>query len=192
MLLDQRDTPTCVAHAWVHALTAAGVDRWPEDCRTAADWVWRAHRHIARPVVDLDRPASIENGANVHVRFGLIRPDWEVLHRTADILEALDSGPLVAVLDWYDGCAHPVNGVCEVTGEITGNHAVAIIGRDRSKLRLRNSFGDEWGDGGDAWMHASAFREAGGVAIRFTPTSSRGAGAAGVAGARDPFTPRRT
>lgn len=168
VVLDQMHNPTCVASAWTHALTAAGV--LPEDYRGVCDHVWRTHRLIGRGGGGVDRPTSIVNGAHVHVRLGLIRPDWEIIHRHDDILEALDRGPLVGALDWFEGCEHPVNGVCEVTGEITGRHAVALIGRTRGKLRLRNSRGEEWGDRGEAWMHAQAFKEAGGVAIRFTPT----------------------
>lgn len=49
---------------------------------------------------------------------------------------------------WY----HPKNGVIEGGGDTEGGHAVCLVGFDEGGIVIRNSWGEEWGHGGDAYI----------------------------------------
>lgn len=64
-------------------------------------------------------------------------------------------GPILAVINADGGFgAHKGDGVIRSAGLNLGQHAVTIAGWDDTKgaFRIRNSWGTEWGDRGDAWL----------------------------------------
>ena len=68
---------------------------------------------------------------------------------------ALRTGPLVTTLDVYSDFMTYASGVYKhVTGELEGGHAISIVGFDDQKRAwlIRNSWGDEWGEAGFAWI----------------------------------------
>jgi hypothetical protein len=48
--------------------------------------------------------------------------------------------------------AHPTFGLADATGSVLGAHAVAVLGYDSTGVRIENSWGPGWGDGGFATL----------------------------------------
>ena len=67
-------------------------------------------------------------------------------------------GPAVLGVNWYKGMETPdASGQIFVTGEQLGGHAILCIGYDhvRQLYRLHNSWGKDWGIGGDCFISVS-------------------------------------
>jgi hypothetical protein len=119
--------------------TVAGLD--PDD-ETLGSWVWAGERVLV-------------NGHTIEQSFSC--PDIETL-----VPALLERGPVVAGLGWYESMMSPeeVDGrmVCRVAGQTSGGHAILLNGVDldleldgvRGFVRLKNSWGPEWGDDGQA------------------------------------------
>jgi C1A family cysteine protease len=72
-----------------------------------------------------------------------------------DVKAALKKGPLVTTLLVYADFMTYGGGVYKhTTGKALGGHAVSIVGYDDAKQAwlIRNSWGQEWGDHGFAWV----------------------------------------
>ena len=80
-----------------------------------------------------------------------------------DIQQAiLAFGPVLVSTYWYNAWFHPVNGVLPAPGTIVGGHLINAIGWDSVGLRLRNSWGTSWSQGGDVtlpWAYLSRVKE---------------------------------
>lgn len=152
---DQGATPRCVAFAWAH---------WLEDAPVT-------HAGPA-PIVD---PAALyaeaqkldewygENYDGTSVRAGakaLQKRGWIAEYRWAkqwdDIEYALlNVGPLVVGTVWTLGMSEPDgNGRIRVVGPEAGGHAYVLNGINLKSglLRLKNSWGPEYGRGGHAYV----------------------------------------
>ncbi|MEI7743981.1 MAG: SH3 domain-containing protein [Chloroflexota bacterium] len=66
-----------------------------------------------------------------------------------------DLGPIVVSTPWYQSWFHPAAGVLPEPDTQVGGHAIVAYGWDQRGLRLRNSWGVDWGVGGDCWMPES-------------------------------------
>jgi hypothetical protein len=66
----------------------------------------------------------------------------------------LDLGPIVVSTTWYRSWFHPGKGVLPAADVAVGGHAIVAYGWDARGLRLRNSWGADWGIAGDCWMPA--------------------------------------
>lgn len=82
----------------------------------------------------------------------------------ADLCGAIASfGPLVIGTPWASSWFHPVDGVLPPFDRAVGGHAILAVGWDATGLRLRNSWGADWGDQGEAmlpWGELGRVREA--------------------------------
>lgn len=64
-------------------------------------------------------------------------------------------GPAVLGLNWYSGMMHPdSSGLIHPTGDNLGGHAILCngISLSRKQFRLHNSWGSNWGLGGDCFI----------------------------------------
>jgi hypothetical protein len=65
-------------------------------------------------------------------------------------------GPVVLGIDWYSGMFTPQAGVIYPTGTLAGGHCILWRGVDMGeRCLLRNSWGAEWGRGGDCYIEGS-------------------------------------
>ena len=82
----------------------------------------------------------------------------------ADLCAAiLAFGPLVIGTPWASSWFHPVGGVLPAFDRAVGGHAILAVGWDATGLRLRNSWGADWGNQGEAtlpWPQIGHVREA--------------------------------
>jgi hypothetical protein len=82
----------------------------------------------------------------------------------ADLCAAiLAFGPLVIGTPWASSWFHPSNGVLPAFDRAVGGHAILAVGWDATGLRLRNSWGADWGEAGEAtmpWAELPHVREA--------------------------------
>lgn len=69
----------------------------------------------------------------------------------ADVLAALQSGPVLVGTNWYDGMFNPGSrGLVEISGAVAGGHEYVAEGVDvdRQEVVFANSWGGSWGEGG--------------------------------------------
>jgi hypothetical protein len=73
----------------------------------------------------------------------------------AAALSALQAGPVITGIDWYEGFDDPdANGVVKIAGQIRGGHEVVARGYEPGAspgdalILLDNSWGTSWGDSG--------------------------------------------
>lgn len=82
---------------------------------------------------------------------------WITSYRHAfsldDVLAALQDGPVICGVDWFDSFDRPgPGGLCPLTpgASVRGGHEVCLVGVDVSSktLRFANSWSDQWGANG--------------------------------------------
>lgn len=154
---NQGGNPSCVGYAWKAYLTAAPLSQLKrldpnglyDLCKYRDEWNGEDYEGT-----------SVRAGADVLKTLGLIAE-----YRWATSLESvanavLELGPVVVGSDWYAAMDEPEKGVIHAEGDVVGGHAYLITGVDtvRRRLRVRNSWGLEWGDKGRAWLPFSDFR----------------------------------
>lgn len=105
---------------------------------------------------DDDTGTSALAAAKAARRLGWIR-GYQHAFGLAHALAALAVAPVVTGIPWYDSMFTPDRwGRLRVTAnaEPVGGHEVLIVGCDVAKgiVRVCNSWGPGWGDGGYAWM----------------------------------------
>jgi hypothetical protein len=65
------------------------------------------------------------------------------------------NGPGVIAVDWYSGMMRPdADGYLNLTGRVEGGHLLLANGYSRSRdaHRVHNSWSDDWGENGEAWI----------------------------------------
>ena len=88
--------------------------------------------------------------AKVLKAMGLIsRYEWAFT--IEDALAALQSGPVMTGIPWYQGFDYPdPKGFVSISGQIRGGHAVSVveINVEKNTVTCANSWGTSWGNGG--------------------------------------------
>jgi hypothetical protein len=164
-ILDQRETGTCVAHAWYSLWMGS-------PCRNPADPILTPYQFYRR-VVSVDEwtdndfeatapdhqlqfGSSVRAGAKVALSLSWIERGyvWSDGVLTAARHVAL-IGPVVLGTNWTDGMSRPdARGIAHYTGSWRGGHAYVWDGVNfaRGLARCRNSWGTSWGRKGTFWL----------------------------------------
>jgi hypothetical protein len=153
--LNQGRTSTCVGHAWAHWIedgprtwqgtvdpialyrTATTLDVWPENDG------------------DLHFGTSIRAGAEAVVQAGRAfeyRWAWDLPTIVQTLLQV---GPVVVGTDWFSNMSTPArNYTLDPSGDYEGGHAYDLNGvsTTRRLVRMKNSWGREWGNNGHAYL----------------------------------------
>lgn len=153
---DQGATSQCVAYSLLHMVadgpvTTKGV---ADPVMPPRDLYQAAQRIDAWPGENYDG-TSVRAGAKVLQDAGWIseyRWAWDV---DTVVRALLDAGPVVVGTTWHDDMFTPDGrGFVHATGRSAGGHAYVLNGvnTDREVVRLKNSWGREWGLNGHAWL----------------------------------------
>jgi hypothetical protein len=154
---DQGATGTCVGHGWAHEIEDGPV-RHPTDVvdpfaiydlATTLD-PWPDNDH------DLQAGTSVRAGAQAAQQMGYISQyswAWDLVTVQNAVLTL---GPVVFGLNWYNSMFDPMwDGDraiirLDTSSGIAGGHCVVLNGcnMDTGFFRLKNSWGQGWGDGG--------------------------------------------
>lgn len=158
-VLDQGDTPQCVAYAGEAYLLSGPVTnkQWqtPQDlyneCQKIDEWAGTPH-----------------DGTSVRALFKVLQKlgyvsqyEWAFdIHTIIDYL--MRSGPLVFGTDWLtEMFAIDDRGFIRADGNVEGGHGYPIVGLNTQKkcrhdkrgaLRMQNNWGKSWGQHGRAWL----------------------------------------
>ena len=161
--LDQGSQPSCVGHAWAHELIArpARVTRitpafahWLyKTCQKYDYWAGEAYEGtsvLAGAKVLHKLPPEMPEGRGLITEYRWIFADLDALVKTLGYF-----GPVVFGTWWYTGMFKvDTGGYIRPTGTRAGGHAYLVKGVDvqRGRFRIHNSWGERWGQGGDAWL----------------------------------------
>jgi hypothetical protein len=177
-VVDQGSSPMCVAYS------AAGEQGWYDLRDTGLALFDEAL--FFRQIGGDSSGAVIRDALNARLAAGYPvagHPELAGEHRIAayysvpvtqaDLYGAIASfGPLVIGMPWARSWFHPVNGVLPAFDTAVGGHAILAVGWDATGLRLRNSWGADWGEAGEAtlpWGELGRVREAWKAVDRIEP-----------------------
>jgi hypothetical protein len=160
--LDQRDTGTCVGHAWkgwlmaspIRTKTGLSALQIYREC-TKVDVFSGNDLEYELPDSHLQYGTSVRAGAQVlegrgHIEEYLWAFDLETIKR-----HVLLRGPVVMGTDWFSGFFYPdTKGVIHPVGAVEGGHAYLNFGYSKIKKAFRclNSWGTGWGQKGRFWI----------------------------------------
>lgn len=192
-VLDQGSEGACVGFGWMAEIIAAPVqpDEQPTEeigNRLAQYYYKEAQKIDEWPGEDYDG-TSVLAGAKVMKQQGLIA-EYRWCFSIEDIIDTVVAkGPVVIGIPWYSAMYQTNQaGLVNVGGKKVGGHCLTITGYDPEKkfgrqtievFRWRNSWGQDYGDGGSGYIKVSDLRklfEEGGEAcvpvIRHKPSLS--------------------
>lgn len=158
-VLDQGNLGSCTGNAAAQALNTDPLLPAGRRLLTEADAIgiysWATHHDPvpgAYPPQDTGSDGLAVAKAARHL--GLISA-YQHAFGLQHTLGALVLRPLIIGIPWLSGMFTPgADGYLEVTGSVAGGHEVCLHGIDveRQAVRLLNSWGAGWGDGGEVWL----------------------------------------
>lgn len=157
-LTDQGREGACVGHGWTSYFTASPrrvklakptsktseyAFNYYRECRQTDEW----------PGEDYDG-TSVLAAAQILQERGFISEFRWAFGLNEVLLAVSRKGPAVLGIPWYSGMYDAPGGVLEVSGKVVGGHCILARGVSlkRQAVLLRNSWGADWGIGGDAWI----------------------------------------
>jgi hypothetical protein len=150
--LDQGNTPQCVAYAWSHFIVDA-PDSHPAPLIAPADLYHQAQTMDEWPGEDYDG-TSVRGGAKAMLAVAEIQAEYRwAFDLTTVIANILEVGPIVVGTNWYEAMFDPDrSNYIRIGGGVAGGHAWKVDGVNVAKrfLRMKNSWGRDWGRGGYA------------------------------------------
>lgn len=176
-ILDQGQEGACVGHAWADEATASpvrvdlaraelpgteGGKPWPRDPQAMAFAVYRQAQRLDDWPGEAYEGTSVLAGAKVMKSLQLVS-EYRWAFGIDDVVDTLCAhGPVVLGIPWHSGMYGAPGGEITVSGEVVGGHAILASGFDparvvngkapRPMIRLTNSWGPSYGDGGSAWL----------------------------------------
>jgi len=178
-VLDQGQEGACVGHGWTSELTSSPVrvdlskvalpPGWPSDPQAFAFHLYNVCRaNDSFPGAD-HTGTSVIAGAQAMQELGLIK-EYRWAFGVEDVANALCSiGPVVLGIPWHRAMYRAPNAELTVDGPEVGGHCLLAIGYDPAHrwddgsygpgVCLFNSWGQDWGRHGWAWIRVAALDE---------------------------------
>lgn len=171
---DQGRTPHCVAYSWVHWIEDGPITHFYENRDFDPSYEKTGNHQSLFKTSDvyneaqkLDRwpgtnydGTSVRAGAKVLQKRGVIgeyRWAWDI---DTVVNALLMLGPIVVGTWWYTSMFYPDDEhVIKVGGGKAGGHAYVLNGvnLDKGLIRIKNSWGRQWGKKGHAYISISDF-----------------------------------
>jgi len=156
---NQGNTPQCVAYSWTHWLAAGPITqkssrkggKFPID----PNYLYNEAQKIDAWVGEDYDGTSVRAGAKILKLNGFINSyswAWDI---DTLISTLLTTGPVVVGTWWYNDMFYPnKKGIIKVNGNKLGGHAYLLdgINTDKQLIRIKNSWGREWGHNGFAYI----------------------------------------
>ena len=161
VVLDQGAEGACSGFSMAHFLASRPKAR-DKITNTLGKRIYQeAKRQDEWPGEDYDG-SSVNGACRAARKLGFIE-SWEWSFDLGTILAGLGYvGPCVIGMPWFEGMDEPDRfGIVRPTGKIVGGHAIEGGGtrvvNGTKCIRLPNSWGPEWGVGGDCFMPVDEF-----------------------------------
>lgn len=161
-ILDQGNTPQCVGHAGHSWLSAGPVVNRPRI--TPRELYLLAQDNDEWPGRNYDGTSTLGLMKALKSLGYISEYRWATDAETV-VAWVLTSGPVIIGSDWFEDMANPdKDGFIWPGGKNYGGHEWLIIGANRDKptprgdkgaVRIFNSWGEGWADGGRAWLAIS-------------------------------------
>lgn len=159
--LDQGREGACTGFATAHDLNAAPDVTEDVSIVLARRIYGRAKQIDEWPGEDYDG-SSVLAAMKAATEFGYYT-EYRWAFGEDDLALALShAGPAIAGIPWMTDMGQPdADGYLHATGNVEGGHAILVKGIDveRDAYLLHNSWGESWGDNGDAWISREDMRK---------------------------------
>jgi hypothetical protein len=176
--LDQGFEGACVGFAWAHELAARPASVEGLTARFAREQIYFEAQRMDRfpggaypGATPFAEGTSVVAAAKVVAALGYI-DQYRWAFDLQDLITSVGyRGPAVFGCRWYRNMQRPAaGGVAEPTGPLIGNHCVLLNGvkivhgadgsvdEQASCFQFRNSFGTDWGAGGNGLLSVAAMR----------------------------------
>lgn len=156
--LDQGREGACVGFSWSHELAAEPMTI-PLRTNDSAREIYNDAKKIDEWAGEDYSGTSVLAGAKVVQSRGYM-PEYRWCFGIDDLVNTLSHhGPVVLGIPWLRSMFNPdAKGVLKVEGEVAGGHAILARGVllkkfGRPVVRLRNSWGRDWGYDGDCFVY---------------------------------------
>ncbi len=152
---DQGRYPHCVGFSWMHWLVSGPTTQKARDWPAQARGTYFAAQLLDEwPGTDYDG-TSVRAGAKSLQQQGYVASYRWAFSGDEVVRAVLDVGPVVVGTNWYQSMFFPSDrGLIIPDGPVVGGHAYLIDGAslNSGKVRIKNSWGRDWGVYGRAWM----------------------------------------
>lgn len=157
--LDQGSEGACTGFGFENCM-ALGPNRYPSPTNDKAFAVYHLARQLDEWPGEAYEGSSVNGAMKAGRQLGYVSV-WHWCLTLAEIDYALSyKGAVECGSNWYSGMWNPdADGYLHVTGTVVGGHAWAISGRrkmdnGRIRYRMENSWGQDWGRDGGAFIWA--------------------------------------
>jgi hypothetical protein len=163
---NQGNTPHCVAYSWSHWFEDGPVIQDSIIGRTKPVYDTKKLYETFRLFDGIDgnyEGTTVRAGAKVFKNLGIIS-EYRWAQTLQDVIDTVTYiGPMVAGTIWTERMNNPTSRqfILKPTGRVIGGHAYMINGVDTNKelFRIKNSWGQSWGDRGLAYIRFSDFEK---------------------------------
>jgi hypothetical protein len=152
--LNQGDAPACVGFSWTHEAIARPVEIKSLTNKDALALYKLAQTLDDYPGEDYDG-TSVLGGAKAQQQKKRLGSYFWAFSESELALAIGYKGPAVLGVNWYSGMMDPDSkGIIKPVGQIEGGHAILCTGISIKTgfYRLHNSWGKDWGYGGDCFI----------------------------------------
>lgn len=152
-ILNQGKEGSCTGHG-ARAFLDAEPTMTPPDSGPSAVWIYEQAKKVDEMSGE-DYDGSTVNAACKVLRSQGYIAQWTWASSFEEVRDwLLYKGCVMFGLDWYEGCCRAdAKGFVRPTGRCVGGHALLGHGISvHGSVRLQNSWGESFGEGGEAWL----------------------------------------